>query len=243
PVRAPARLAHLFSRRLDHGAPLRRQAAAAGGRRGRRNQAMNHPKPSVLRNFLQSLAVSDAGLLLHLFECPRCSRQGWGLLTPRPVRRRPGEVHPPEPEPESYERTFARVAERLGRTTARMEEGRRRAEPLVAELLALPREERQARLEEGSRFRTAFVAWHLLERSWQAADAAEAESLSRLAAFIAERLAAKRPGGGIEEGLAIGAWCAVGEACRRLGRLDAAEEALVRVAPHLEKSADPVENA
>ncbi len=204
---------------------------------------MNHPKPSVLRNFLQSLAVADAGLVLHLMECPRCSRQGWNLLTPRPVRRRPGEPPPLTPEPETYERTFARVSERVGRTTDRMEEGRRRAEPLVAELLALPREERQARLEEGSRFRTVFVAWKLLERSWQVEDAAEAESSSRLAAAIAERLAAKRPGGGIEEGLAIGAWCAVGEACRRLGRLEAAEEALVRAVPHLERSADPVENA
>jgi tetratricopeptide (TPR) repeat protein len=204
---------------------------------------MNHPKPSVLRIFLQSLTVADAGLMLHLLECPRCSRLGWGLLAPRPVRRRPGEPRPPEPEPATYERAFARMAERVSGATARVEEERRLAEPLVAELLALPRGERHARFDEEPRFRTFFVAWKLLERSWQVEDATEAESLGRLAAAIAERLDGTGPGAGIEAGLAIGAWCRVGEACRRLGRLEAAEDALVRAVPHLEKSSDAAENA
>lgn len=204
---------------------------------------MNHPQPSVLRNFLRSLAVADAGLVLHLLECPRCARQGWGLLTPRPVRRRPGEPRPPEPEPEAYERAFARMAEQVQSATALVEEGRRQAEPLVAELLALPREERLARLEADPRFRTFFVAWKLVELSWQAEEAAEAESLGRLAASIAEGLKGTGPSEGVEEGLAIGAWCSVGEACRRLGALDAAEEAFLRAIPHLEKSIDPAESA
>ena len=203
---------------------------------------MNHPKPSVLRLFLQTLAVADAGLLLHLMECPRCSRQSWGALTPRPVRRRPGEPAP-LPEAAIYESVFARMTERVGSAAAQVEEGRRKAEPLVAELLALPREERQARFDQQRRYRTFFVAWTLLERSCQMEDAAESESLGRLAAAAAEKLDGNGLTAGTETGLAIGAWCAVGEACRRLGRLDAAEDAFVHAVGPLEKSVDPAENA
>lgn len=58
---------------------------------------MNHPTMPVLRAFLRSLSVADAGLLLHLLECPRCARRAWTELSPRPMRRRPGEPRPPEP--------------------------------------------------------------------------------------------------------------------------------------------------
>jgi tetratricopeptide (TPR) repeat protein len=57
---------------------------------------MNHPTAPVLRAFLRSLPVADAGLLLHLLECPRCSRRAWRELSPRPLRRRPGERRPQE---------------------------------------------------------------------------------------------------------------------------------------------------
>jgi tetratricopeptide (TPR) repeat protein len=57
---------------------------------------MNHPTMPMLRVFLRSLSVADAGLLLHLLECPRCSRRAWTELSPRPMRRRPGEPRPAE---------------------------------------------------------------------------------------------------------------------------------------------------
>jgi tetratricopeptide (TPR) repeat protein len=41
----------------------------------------------------------------------------------------------------------------------------------------------------------------------------------------------------------VSAWCAVGEACRRLGRLEAAEAAFLQGVPYLEKGADPTDNA
>lgn len=204
---------------------------------------MNHPKPSVLRNFLRSLAVADAGLLLHLVECPRCARQAWGLLTPRPVRRRPGEPRPPEAEPEAYERAFARMAEKVRDAADLVGEGRRHAAPLVAQLLALPPESRHERLEADPRFRTFFVGWELLERSWQADDAAEAEALGRLAAGVSESLEETGSSLGAEVGLSIGAWCAVGDACRRLGDPEAAETAFRQAIPALERSLDPTEAA
>ena len=81
---------------------------------------MNHPKPTVLRNFLRSLTVADAGLVLHLLECPRCGRQGWSLLTPRPVRRRVGEPRLADPvEPEGYEAVLERLGEQAEDTVTR----------------------------------------------------------------------------------------------------------------------------
>ncbi len=204
---------------------------------------MSHPNPSILRLFLQALTVADAGLVLHLLECPRCSRQCWGQLSPRPVRRRPGEPRSPTPPPERYDRILARLAGRMGRTVAQMEKGRRKAELLVAELLAAPPGERYAYLAANQRFRTVFVAWTLLEQSWQKEDGGEAEMLARLAASIAQKLAARASGTGIEAGLAIAAWCAAGEAGRRAGRPEDAEDALMRAIPYLERSIDPSESA
>lgn len=53
-----------------------------------------HPRTGVLRGFLKSLSVADAGLLLHILDCPRCSEVARKELSPRPVRRRR-----PKPEP------------------------------------------------------------------------------------------------------------------------------------------------
>jgi tetratricopeptide (TPR) repeat protein len=58
---------------------------------------MNHPTTQMLRTFLRALSVADAGLLLHLLECPRCTRRAWKELSPRPLRRRPGEPRLAEP--------------------------------------------------------------------------------------------------------------------------------------------------
>ena len=55
---------------------------------------MNHPTLPMLRTLFRTLSVADAGLLLHLLECPRCSRRAWKELSPRPMRRRPGEPLP-----------------------------------------------------------------------------------------------------------------------------------------------------
>jgi tetratricopeptide (TPR) repeat protein len=63
---------------------------------------MNHPTVPMLRTFLRSQSVADAGLLLHLLECPRCTRRAWKELSPRPMRRRPGEPRLPDP-PETGE--------------------------------------------------------------------------------------------------------------------------------------------
>jgi len=101
----------------------------------------NHPTTPVLRAFLRSLSVADAGLLLHLLECPRCGRRAWKELSPRPMRRRPGKAHPSGPDsgdapkaatPPSAEPLPLSIAE-LCRNLAR----ERRAERRTDEALAL----------------------------------------------------------------------------------------------------------
>jgi len=57
-----------------------------------------HPKVGLLRGFLRSLSVADAGLLLHILECPRCMELARRELRPKPVRHRK-----PKPETESEE--------------------------------------------------------------------------------------------------------------------------------------------
>jgi len=101
---------------------------------------MNHPTLPMLRAFLRSLAVADAGLMLHLLECPRCSRRAWKELSPRPMRRRPGEPRPgdlpdgefltvPEPEVPSGPLGAAELCRELAR--------RRQEEQRFDEALAL----------------------------------------------------------------------------------------------------------
>ena len=55
-----------------------------------------HPKVGVQRGFLRSLSVADAGLLLHILDCPRCTELARKELRPKPVRRR-------KPKPEGAE--------------------------------------------------------------------------------------------------------------------------------------------
>jgi tetratricopeptide (TPR) repeat protein len=205
---------------------------------------MNHPKPSVLRNFLQSLSVADAGLVLHLLECPRCGRQGWSVLTPRPVRRRVGEPRLADPvEPEGYEAVLERLGEQAEDAAQALEEARKEAGPLLAELLALPPRTRLERVETEPRFHSFFVGCKLLELSWQTMDPREAEAQGRAVAVIADNLAGQGPSPGSEAGLAIGAWCAVGEALRRRRDWDGSEDAYRRAAMSLERSVDPAEAA
>ena len=87
---------------------------------------MNHPTIPMLRTLFRALSVADAGLLLHLLECPRCSRRAWKELSPRPMRRRPGEPRPAGPPAASEASAGPAAAAEICRTLAgeRREEGR-----------------------------------------------------------------------------------------------------------------------
>ena len=46
-----------------------------------------HPKVRELRGMLAALSIPDAGLVLHLLNCPRCIALARKVLEPKPVRR------------------------------------------------------------------------------------------------------------------------------------------------------------
>lgn len=87
---------------------------------------MSHPTLPMLRTLFRALSVADAGLLLHLLECPHCSRRAWKELSPRPMRRRPGEPRPAGPSAASEAPPSPAAAAEICRALAaeRREEGR-----------------------------------------------------------------------------------------------------------------------
>ena len=55
---------------------------------------LTHPRPRELRGLRSSLAIPDAGFVLHLLDCPRCAAQARKVLAPKPVRRRRPATEP-----------------------------------------------------------------------------------------------------------------------------------------------------
>ncbi len=50
-----------------------------------------HPMARDLREMLRTLPIPDAGLVLHLLECPRCALIDRKTLAPKPICRRSSE--------------------------------------------------------------------------------------------------------------------------------------------------------
>jgi len=95
-------------------------------------ERMSHPTLPMLRTLFRALSVADAGLLLHLLECPRCSRRAWKELSPRPMRRRPGEARSADP-PAAPEAPAGPAGAEISRALA----GKRREEGRFDEAVAL----------------------------------------------------------------------------------------------------------
>ncbi len=55
-----------------------------------------HLKANVVQDFARCLSVADAGLLLHVIDCPRCAAIARKVLAVKPVRRR--RAVPPQGE-------------------------------------------------------------------------------------------------------------------------------------------------
>lgn len=143
-----------------------------------------------------------------------------------------------------YGQVVDRVVGRVRHASDALEADRRAARHQVAELEALPRPRRRARLEGDPRFHTWACGELLIWRSEELGDPAEAESLAGLALLAAGRLApADFPPGLVEE-LRARAWLALGEARRLAADLPAAEEALRLARTHLLRgSGDRIERA
>lgn len=205
-----------------------------------------HPSRQELEDFLLGrLSQRDSRrVILHLLPgCSACGdvtadlwRAAAGQASWRSASRR-----------FDYDRVVDRVIGRVRQASDALEADRAAARRHVAELEALPRPRRRARLEGDPRFHTWGCAELLIWRSEELADpaeACEAESLAGLALLAAGRLApADFPPGLVEE-LRARAWLALGEARRLASDLPAAEEALRLARTHLLRgSGDRIERA
>jgi hypothetical protein len=115
----------------------------------------------------------------------------------------------------------------LSRLRTALDRERAEAPALIAELLALPPQERGDRLRRDARFQTWGLCELLLARGLDADTApAEAGALATLALAGADRLDRERHAAPVVEDLKARAWAAAGEARRRQGDLAGAEEAL-----------------
>jgi hypothetical protein len=123
----------------------------------------------------------------------------------------------------------------------RIEEDRRRAPALLAELLALPPSRRETAAASNPRFLSPALVDLLVAESLTAEEAAPAPAL--LALCIAGRLDPSRVGAAQVAHLAAAAWAALADARRRAGNLAAAERAFACAARHLAANPDPLDEA
>jgi hypothetical protein len=119
-----------------------------------------------------------------------------------------------------------------------IEQDRRLAPALLAELRALPPSERES-MAAAPRFRSVALVELLVAESLAAA----APDLAVLALRIAGRLDPSAVGAAQVEHLSAASWAAFADARRRAGNLVAAERAFECAARHLASDPDPLEEA
>ncbi|HVT14927.1 MAG TPA: hypothetical protein VHQ90_01945 [Thermoanaerobaculia bacterium] len=120
-----------------------------------------------------------------------------------------------------------------------IEQDRRRAPALLAELRALPPSERESTAATAPRFRSVALVEILVAESLSAA----APDLAVLALRIAGLLDPSAVGAAQVEHLSAASWAAFADARRRAGNLVAAERAFECAARHLASDPDPLEEA
>ena len=133
------------------------------------------------------------------------------------------------------------LASTRAEAVARLAAERQAADAAVAQLLALPSEERRRRIQDEARFGTVAVAAFLLERSLPAADqdADLGEELALLAVEVLDRLDPEREGPRLLAELEAWAWGLVAYACWRAQRWEAAREALQQAEARLAGAGHP----
>lgn len=125
------------------------------------------------------------------------------------------------------------LLQRLRRALHTLDRERSEAPGLCSELLDLPREERQARLERDAAFHTWGVCELLLSLAVESEDPADSAHLAGLALAGAQLLDTERHVASVVADLQARAWAALGESRRRNGDLARAEDALRSAASYL----------
>jgi tetratricopeptide (TPR) repeat protein len=149
-------------------------------------------------------------------------------------------------EPVDDEGVWSRISAELGWRVAEVARERSHAPFLLAELLAVPTDDRSREVHTRRRFQTFAVCELLLERSCEGdlGDPARALELAGLGLEAAERLDPGRYGASVIQDLRARAWACLGNARRLALDFAGAAEALARAEQLAETgSGDPLEEA
>jgi tetratricopeptide (TPR) repeat protein len=200
---------------------------------------LRHPQSETLEGFLESLEVFEAGLVLHLLQCPECAARGLEMLEPPgagrgmlALRRDLAEI--------DYSEVWRRIERKNLEAQARLDEERRSALPLLRELLEQSWEAAEELVRTRARFRSWVLADLLLQEG-RTRPPAERVKMGSLVLALAERLES-HPERAVED-LKAGAHCERAEGLRTQGELDGTEAELLTASGLLRKSLDSAERA
>jgi hypothetical protein len=144
-----------------------------------------HLGPLEIRRLLGYLPMREQVFLFHVTECPICRTAVQQALAP------PAGAPTPAPSKGAdYSEIWTGLAAGLEETIERVAGERQVAEAVLAELLAIPADQRAGRIRREARFRSLSVAYLLFERSLAASATSteEAEALAVLGIFLLGQL-------------------------------------------------------
>lgn len=178
-------------------------------------------------------------VILHLLSgCARCvavTRRLWSLADAPPDLVGEGDT--------AYGRVLDDLARRGSRRQRRARTDREAAPRRLAELRELSPAQRRQRIAAGRRFHTPAVCELLIEHSRGTREPAGAAEWAGLAVAAAGLLDVQRVGPTLVRSFLARAWGRLGDAKRRAGDLEGAEEALATAAKELAEGADALDRA
>lgn len=198
-----------------------------------------HPQDLLLEELANSPSCQDSALLAHLAGCAQCRERLRAILEHRPglLAQRVSQVLPWRRPPQEVDYTAAlAAAERAVEGRRRtLEQEKREAPGLLAELAGQPVERRLLKVRHQRRFQTWAVTDLLIEQSREQCfhDPAGAEELARLALAVTEVLDADEHGGERIADLRARAWGQVANTLRVRFRLGEAAAAFDTAFAHL----------
>jgi len=200
-----------------------------------------HPDPQILERFMRNEAGTQErrAVILHLLtgcaQCVAVTRRLWSLADAPPERVGEGDA--------AYGRMLDDLARRGSRRQRRARADREAAPRRLAELRELSPAQRRQKIAAGRRFHTPAVCELLIEHSRGTREPEDAAEWAGLAVAAAELLDVQRVGPTLVRSFLARAWGRLGDAKRRSGDPEGAEEALAMAAKELADGADALDRA
>ncbi|HSS77008.1 MAG TPA: tetratricopeptide repeat protein [Thermoanaerobaculia bacterium] len=200
-----------------------------------------HPDPQILERFMRNEAGTQErrAVILHLLtgcaQCVAVTRRLWSLADAPPERAGEGDA--------TYGRMLDDLARRGSRRQRRARADREAAPRRLAELRELSPSQRRQKIMAARRFHTPAVCELLIEQSRGTREAEGAAEWAGLAVATAELLDVQRVGPTLVRSFLARAWGRLGDARRRMGDPEGAEEALATAAKELAEGTDALDRA